>query len=1434
MKSQETKGYIHILRIVLTLVAVCIILSASTYSVFASESAQNGDFFVENCNLTEEYSMLLSQEIGIYSANDPDPLKTASQNVLGVINLYRKQLIDLQSLPEAKTRLLSREAKLIYTKGLGAAKLTWIYYYNLKSLTNAELIAEIQSAYEGYMAQIDQSDESAILGASTESYAAKLNNTIYKRMLSELSQKGDSIASASIIAGGIERIEALESSDILAEQHAQIYESTKEELHLQRSKDLLYKELEDIFKVIRPGESFLENNTVALFNYRLSNAKSIREMNVALQSALDKLLETPQNQKYLYLFTSALRESISIATSKAIEDNIGADVTSLFQAYTLDFAKASAKDEISAQIYSGSGADNTELLRLEEKFKSEGGIIDSCLTLSDIEIEITRAQFVKLCYSALNETDSEIKIVLEPHDPPKFLMRTQSAYASAIESLFKLVGSLELESNCKALLSGLQAELKIILNESKAERFLLDHKPIISKTNDSLTLSDELELRQALSDYTRLEKEVSISLASQINSIAEKYNIVLSQLIRSKVSDDALYLDICEVFCNEIKNLPRNNIADYYNKCDLVLEKSDVLFDMIKTYRELVKSELYASYNASEREALVKVCRESADRLARLSLDDEALFKEDATEIGENAKVSLYRKNEIVRIRIAARSSSNTEIKSIVADANAKINASFNQNEMISIADKAIFKINRHLTADSIDIASEKLKSSIDAMRFLSADQKASFKSLVSTLQAEDRSTSLLCENLTVLQFVWDTFCEKLEQISQNAENENLTLSRKAHLDQLKKECDDLTSDLRSMIYLSTKESDDFYNKLSDLQTSFKSDIVSTQKSSDVEALYSKVLATLQYLENSAFEANLSNRKNELIKKMDIYSDAESKYSVENYNKILEILSAFKSDIATSRTVLECDEIYKNTLSAIESVSDLLDDAKQIAIHELESLVASYKKMSTLYSQDAFSSIESILDKAKREIEAYSSLSDIGSVNASRIRYLLELSSVKRDYASSSPDGLGFLAEGTAYPLQYDFNNGYWGLIYLPDSLPGESILTIMPLSDPQSDSAARIIRNAAKSKALKFYGAASSQYLKEIKRSSVALSLDISLSSGVELDSPFTLQMLLPDEYRDSTVLGIAFICEDGSVEFYSAEQRDALISATLTHLSEYYIIIERTIDLGWLIILICSIIAIELLIFAFLLLLRFKRKRKENSMFPLISSCFITPLQVTALTKIRPEGAISTTILLSVGALALGCAIALLARTELFALSGAKRSDTSHKSASSKKSSFLPKASVRKLLHTGTYALKEAQRSEFENEDIDYPSGTPQVLTDKAEILCPVGADESEAQYSDSDIEQIPDNDSRDLSEGESKHPRYRAEINLDVIAQKFSNGDLVTIDALKRKHLIPKKTDHLKVLARGALSKSLVVEAHDFSRAAEEMLSAVGGEAIRIRRS
>jgi ribosomal protein L15 len=104
-------------------------------------------------------------------------------------------------------------------------------------------------------------------------------------------------------------------------------------------------------------------------------------------------------------------------------------------------------------------------------------------------------------------------------------------------------------------------------------------------------------------------------------------------------------------------------------------------------------------------------------------------------------------------------------------------------------------------------------------------------------------------------------------------------------------------------------------------------------------------------------------------------------------------------------------------------------------------------------------------------------------------------------------------------------------------------------------------------------------------------------------------------------------------------------------------------------------------------------------------------------------------------------------------------------------------------------------------------------------------------DAKDTDEDLERIFEDDDGEAYTCFGK-AHHRAEINLDVIAEAFCDGDLVTLESLKRKRLVPKKTDYVKVLARGTLSKPLIIEANDFSRAAEEMLIALGGEAIRVR--
>ena len=65
----------------------------------------------------------------------------------------------------------------------------------------------------------------------------------------------------------------------------------------------------------------------------------------------------------------------------------------------------------------------------------------------------------------------------------------------------------------------------------------------------------------------------------------------------------------------------------------------------------------------------------------------------------------------------------------------------------------------------------------------------------------------------------------------------------------------------------------------------------------------------------------------------------------------------------------------------------------------------------------------------------------------------------------------------------------------------------------------------------------------------------------------------------------------------------------------------------------------------------------------------------------------------------------------------------------------------------------------------------------------------------------------------------------VNVSDLEQRFDAGAEVTPESLKEKGLA-KRSDPVKILARGDISKKLTVRAHAFSAAAREKIEAAGG--------
>ena len=72
----------------------------------------------------------------------------------------------------------------------------------------------------------------------------------------------------------------------------------------------------------------------------------------------------------------------------------------------------------------------------------------------------------------------------------------------------------------------------------------------------------------------------------------------------------------------------------------------------------------------------------------------------------------------------------------------------------------------------------------------------------------------------------------------------------------------------------------------------------------------------------------------------------------------------------------------------------------------------------------------------------------------------------------------------------------------------------------------------------------------------------------------------------------------------------------------------------------------------------------------------------------------------------------------------------------------------------------------------------------------------------------------------------------VNIDSISEKFNNGEVVNLESLKAKNLLPKKCNYFKVLARGILDKKITVEANDFSKDAIKMILLTGGNVVKVQ--
>ena len=392
----------------------------------------------------------------------------------------------------------------------------------------------------------------------------------------------------------------------------------------------------------------------------------------------------------------------------------------------------------------------------------------------------------------------------------------------------------------------------------------------------------------------------------------------------------------------------------------------------------------------------------------------------------------------------------------------------------------------------------------------------------------------------------------------------------------------------------------------------------------------------------------------------------------------------------------------------------------------------------------------------------------------------------------------------TVAPDGYDpESQGYSSVVEAKGSLPYDTTLSVW--AGDHDDISARLKKAARENRIYLADGSKiEASLLKKLKSTRLCASLLITLDTSMMCTAEsYELSLLLPASLRGEEILGVVFMREDGSAEFYEVAREGDLLSFETSHFSQFYVIRENTVDLLPWILVLGTIILCEALALVLLYLRRNKRKRIRE-----VLHSVLLPYALLALR--RPAS--DTWILWLLGGIALSLAgwITWLVVDEL--------------RGSAQETEYPPEDDAEEPEENIT------AEEFFEEQPISVLAEAPRrMLLSSSSSLPAVTAIEAEELMTDETAKEELEIETVAYVDPEIYTGTKKTEINIDVISQHFESGDTVTLNALKEKRLVSKNTGYVKILARGILNKPLTVVAQDFSTAALKMILLTGGTPI-----
>ena len=819
---KKTQTFKNIGRTAAVVLLAILMLSMTVMGGFSAVAAETSD----SAALYESNNALLKQKYGELVLLKVENAGSAEgRSVNNYIDIYAKKINDLDTailyFPSAAEII-----ELYYTQGKIAGDVAWIHFRYISEFKD-EAKESIEKTHDAIQEEIGKFTnaadlkELAPLTYTNGGLYAKMYEAVFEQKLLALLLPEDSDAVKSIItgeSGALSAIMKCTSSETSA-QYDEIYKKAASDVTLQRNKDKATKELTDIFAILFPDTDLAGNNVVRNALSKInSNAVTLpSEMNAEVKNATKTLLGdiNSANGTYLTVYFASLFEKLDISVSAANEKSEIADLSAIFGNYAIDFARASAKDTIAADIAAREYKNDSTMLKLVSEYNAANGIIDNCQTVSEVEFETFRAKLRADLYGKYVDTvatidkwvgDDKLKTdAYNQYDYANYRITITDRSAKGADTLCQE----EFDKGCAAL-EELVIKAEVAAYEPK-------HAAILQKQKDSVTPADKEALLSAITDMEGLSDGTKEYFEDKRTpaDLAEKYKAIAKQEIENTLgsSTDARK-DHLYALKDKLDDLSvsgkANDLPSIVESTDSLVKKAEALDKVFDRYEEIIASPEYQGFSDADKSAIDQTAKNVTDEIAKAEMSDEELAK-----LTEESLAKLDRNAAIGKINAAAAQRSDktadtrAAIDKIIADTKVALEAETDPEKINDLAEKAIFDIKQEFDLQDMAKRIDETVSKINKLDSLTDDQKEEFEKKLRDLFEAEAERIRALDNDTAHKAALEDFYAESESIFADADmkNEEKRAEKKAEFaNDINEAHAKLLEKINGMSYLSEEE----------------------------------------------------------------------------------------------------------------------------------------------------------------------------------------------------------------------------------------------------------------------------------------------------------------------------------------------------------------------------------------------------------------------------------------------------------------------------------------------------------------------------------------------------------------------------------------------------------------------------------------------------